>query len=149
MINNTGAPLFVVVPPGSPTTVQFANGTTLPSLATTWIPDPPADLNADTDALSQINNPVMLWAPTASRKFDPRTAPNSMLFWMVKDITGNVFSITIDVTTGGNAGWTTPGGLNTNFVLTGSGIDPSTIYMWLVRIDLPRKTVIVQAVKSS
>lgn len=109
----------------------------------TYIPDPPAAQNADTDAASQVNNPIMQWAPTATRSFDPRTAPYSMGITFIKTNTA-AFGIVIDVTTGGNTGWTTPAGLNANYTLFNSAA--AAAGSWLIRIDLPNKIVIVTPV---
>jgi len=111
----------------------------------TYIPDPPAAHNADYTAL-QISNalePIVQFAPTATRKIDVRTAPNSMAFTVMKTSTG-AFGITLDVTSGGNQGWTTPGGLNTDYTLINS--DLAQAGSWLVRIDKPNKIVIVTPV---
>jgi len=111
----------------------------------TRIPNPGPAHNADTTALALalLKEPVQQWAPTATRKIDPRNAPFSMAFTVIKTNTA-AFGIAIDVTTGGNQGWTTPGGLNTDYTLFGSA--NAAAGSWLVRIDLPNKTVIATPV---
>jgi hypothetical protein len=109
----------------------------------TAIPDPPAAHNADTTAAASVNEPIMQWAPTATRKFDPRDAPNSMGITFIKT-NAAAFGLVIDVTTGGNQGWTTPGGLNTDYTLFNSAA--AAAGSWLVRIDRPNKTVIATPV---
>lgn len=106
-------------------------------LSGVYIPDPVAAINADFDALD-IVDPVTEVAPTATRNFDPRTAETSMAFTLWKSSTG-AFGIVIDVTTGGNQGWTTDGGLDTNFTVPNSAA--AAAGQWLIRIDLPNKRI--------
>ncbi len=103
-----------------------------------YIPNPAVALNADFTA-SALVDPITQVAPTATRKFDPRTATTSMALTVLKTNTA-AFGITIDVTTGGNAGWTTPAGLNTDYTLFGSA--DAAAGSWLIRIDLPNKIVL-------
>lgn len=81
---------------------------------------------------------VSLWAPTATRKLDPRTLTVSVACSIIKVNTA-AFGLVIDVTTGGTAGWTTPAGLNTDYTLFNS--DGAQSGSWLVVIDQPRKIV--------
>ncbi len=128
-----GFPIRRVGQPSQPTDVARV-------IDATMIPDPPAALNADTDAASQVGNPIMEWGVlTADRKFDPRTATFSMA-WTFWKSSAAAHKITIDVTTGGNQGWTTDAGLNTNFDIPNSS---GATGQWLVRIDFPRKRVSV------
>lgn len=115
-----------------------AEGATVSLTSPTFIPDPPAALNANTTALAQAANPIVEWSLSATRKFDPRNAPTSMSFMFAKmDSTAN--SVTIDVTTGGNQGWTTNAGLNTDFPIPAFGNSaPAQV---VVRVDKPNKTV--------
>lgn len=111
----------------------------------TYIPDPGPAHNADATALAlfTLQEPVQQWTPTATRKIDPRNAPSSMAFTVIKT-NAAAFGITIDVTTGGNQGWTTPAGLNADYTLVNSAAAlPGS---WLIRIDLPNKIVIVTPV---
>lgn len=102
-----------------------------------WIPSPAAALNADFSA-ADIVDPITEVAPSATRKFDPRDATTSMAFTIWKS-NAAAFGITIDVTTNGNQGWTTDGGLNTDFILPGSA--DAAAGQWLIRIDLPNKRI--------
>jgi len=115
-----------------------AEGATVSLASPTFIPDPPAALDEDTSALAQALNPLMEWMLTGTRKFDPRDAPTSMSFMLAKmDSTAD--GVTIDVTTGGNQGWTTNAGLNTNFPIPAFlNSQPATV---VIRIDRPNKTV--------
>lgn len=104
-----------------------------------YIPDPSAALNANFDA-AQLVDPITEIAPTATRNFNPRTAPTSMAFTLWKSNEA-AFGVVVDVTTGGTTGWTTDGGLNTNFTLPGSADAAKGV--WLLRIDLPNKRISV------
>mgnify|MGYP000358187000 CR=1 FL=1 len=107
-----------------------------------YIPDPAAAINANFSALTLVD-PITEVAPTATRLFDPRNATSSMAFTILKSNTA-AFGIVVDVTTGGNTGWITPGGLNTDYTLLNSA--SAAAGSWLVRIDLPNKTVLVTPV---
>jgi len=109
----------------------------------TAIADPPANRNADTTAAALANEPISVWVPSATRKIDVRDAANSMGLTIIKN-NALAFGIVIDVTTGGNQGWTTPAGLNTDYTLFNSAA--ASQGSWLVRIDRPNKTVIVTPV---
>jgi hypothetical protein len=111
----------------------------------TFIPDPPAAHNANTTALAIYNalEPIVQFAPTATRNIDVRTITTSMAFTVMKTNTA-AFGINIDVTSGGNQGWTTPAGLNTDYVLFNSAA--AAAGSWLVRLDLPNKTVLATPV---
>lgn len=104
-----------------------------------YIPDPAAAIDANFAAAALVDS-ITEVRPTANRLFNPRTAPTSMGFTLWKSNTA-AFGITIDVTTGGNTGWTTDGGLNTNFVVPGSA--SALAGQWVIRIDLPNKRVSV------
>lgn len=103
-----------------------------------YIPDPAVAINADFSAADLVD-PITETAPTATRKFDPRDATTSMAFTILKTNTA-AFGWVIDVTTGGNQGWTTPDGLNTDYTLFGSA--DAAAGSWLIRIDLPNKIVL-------
>lgn len=108
----------------------------------TYIADPTAARNANFTALQVWNtgDAIVEVAPTATRTFDPRSAPYSMAFTLWKSNTA-AFGITIDVTTGGTTGWTTDAGLNTNFTVPNSA--SAAAGQWLIRIDKPNKRVSV------
>jgi hypothetical protein len=120
--------------------VQMGTGGLLQNA--TYIADPTAaPYNADRTALQifTAQESVVAFAPTATRKIDVRTITSSMAFTIIKT-NAAAFGITIDVTTGGNQGWTTSAGLNTDLVLLNSAA--AATGSWLVRLDLPNKTVI-------
>lgn len=108
-----------------------------------YIPSPLAALNADSDALTQVRHPIVKWAPSATRKYDPRTAPFSMAQTMIKT-NALAFGIVIDVTTGGATGWTTPAGVDTDYTLLNSAAPSQG--SWLIEIDVPNLTVTVTPV---
>jgi len=101
-----------------------------------WIRDPSAAFNADKTATDLLDAGTK-WAPTAQRKFDPRTAKSSLRGAFEKTNTA-LFGILIDVTSGGNAGWTTPAGLNTDYLLPQSDAGETGVWFW--EIDVPNKT---------
>ncbi|MFA6049613.1 MAG: hypothetical protein WC761_00180 [Candidatus Paceibacterota bacterium] len=103
----------------------------------TYIPDPVANRNANTTALVLYNasEAISAWAPTAARTIDPSDAPSSMAFTVLK-----VNSASFGISISGSTGWTTPGGLETNYLLFGS--DTAAAGSWLVRVDLPNKIVL-------
>lgn len=116
-----------------------AEGTTVGYVKSngTFIPDPAAATNANFSA-ADVVDPIMEVAPSATRNFDPRDATTSMAFTLWKS-NALAFGIVIDVTTGGNQGWTTDAGLNTNFNVPNSAGAASG--QWLIRIDLPNKRI--------
>jgi len=116
-----------------------AAGTSDSVMSGLYIPDPNPAINANFSA-STLVDPITEVAPTATRSFDPRDAATSMAFTIWKSNTA-AFGITVDVTTGGNTGWTTDGGLNTNFTLPGSA--SASTGQWLIRIDLPNQRISV------
>jgi len=122
-----------------------ALGTSDVAANATSIANPPAAHDADYSALAifNANEPIVQFTPTATRKIDARVAPSSMAFTVMKTNTA-AFGITIDVTSGGSAGWTTPGGLNSDYTLFGSA--NAAAGSWLVRIDVPNKIVLVTPV---
>jgi hypothetical protein len=101
-----------------------------------WIRDPSTALDAAITATDLVDAGTK-WAPTAQRNFDPRTAESSLRGCFEKT---NIlaFGINIDVTSGGNAGWTTAAGLNTDFLLPMSDAAETGVWFW--EIDVPNKT---------
>ena len=109
-----------------------------------FIRHPPADHVADTTAKALRQEPVSVWVPSvADLRFDPRDAPYSMALTFIKNSV-DPFGIVIDVTTGGPTGWTTAAGLNTDYPLFNSAA--AAAGSWLIRIDVPNKTVITTPV---
>lgn len=120
-----------------------ANANLTPEGNPEYIPDPGPAHDADTTALALylLKEPVQQWTPTATRNINPQNAPFSMAFTIIKT-NALAFGIVINVTVGG--GWTTPAGFETDYTLFNS--DAASQGSWLVRIDLPNKTVIATPV---
>jgi hypothetical protein len=109
-------------------------------LSALYIPDPSAtSFNANVTA-TNIVDPFTRFAPTATRKLDLRNAVRSFAFNACK-VNAAAFGLTIDVTTGGNTGWTTPAGLNTDFPLPNSALAQTG--QWAVVVDVPNKVIYV------
>lgn len=110
-----------------------------PRLGRAYIGDPPPAYATDITALHVTSPYMRVDATAAAIRFNPRNAEYSLFFILGKIAGDN--EVIIDVTTGGTSGWTTPGGLNTDYTLPGS--DGDLALSWLLHVDHRHLTVSV------
>ena len=139
MINNAGALKLVGVPTGSPSSVQLVDASTIAGYSR------PLIITTNKTAAELLPFSPVIAEPASTLTIDvPGSGANAWDLTQSRTIridkdTRALFQIVLNVTTNGGGLWTTPNGLNQDYVLPASS--EQLCGAWDVLIDGPTRTI--------